>query len=269
MTANFVSRQMGYRKMADWFEGQNSACDYFRPVETYEARLDALFKEIYDLGFQYIDLWVAHLHYSWDFENYLPVLKKLLDRYGFEIVSYAGGFGGTVEQFERACLLCASLNLGLLGGRTPLLFTERKEVVRLLKQHNVNLAFENHPEKTPKELIGKIGDGDQDCIGISLDTGWFASHGFDSAAAIRDLKKRIMHVHLKDVLEKGTHNCCAYGEGIVDIERCGNALKQFSYRHGISVEIEKEQGSPLADIRKSRDSLLNILLSPVESPQKT
>jgi sugar phosphate isomerase/epimerase len=229
------------------------------PVGTYEDRIYDLFHGISEIGFKAIDLWVGHLHYTWDFNRHIEIMKKMLDRYNFEVVSYAGGFGESLEAFEKACILCHELDIPVLGGIAPLISSDKQGLVKLLEKYDIQLAFENHPEKTPNELINKIGSSYQDYIGITLDTGWFASNGYDSSEAIYKLSNRIKHIHLKDILERDTHKCCELGKGIVDIKGCVNALKNINYSGAISVEIEKEQGSPIEDITNSKLYLQDLI----------
>ena len=62
--------------------------------------------------------------------------------------------------------------------------------------------YENHPEKSPQEVLALIGDAD-DVLGAAIDTGWWATQGYDPVQAIRDLRERLFHVHLKDVEAAG------------------------------------------------------------------
>ena len=73
--------------------------------------------------------------------------------------------------------------------------------------------YENHPEQSPQEVLALIGDAD-DVLGAAVDTGWWATQGYDPVQAIRDLRERLFHVHLKDVEAPGTHITCMHGEGV-------------------------------------------------------
>ena len=90
-------------------------------------------------------------------------------------------------------------------------------------ERNVCLAVENHPEKTPAELLEKIARG-HGAFAATVDTGWWGTHGYDAARAIEELGRQAVHVHLKDVLAEGEpHETCRWGEGIVPIRECVRA----------------------------------------------
>ena len=115
----------------------------------------------------------------------------------------------------------------------------------------VRLGIENHPEKTPAEVLRQIGDGDG-VIGATVDTGWWATQGYDPVRAIEELGEHVFHVHLKDVLKVGEHDTCRWGLGFVDAEGCVRALQRGGYAGAISVEHERESFGPPEDIRAMR-----------------
>src|SRR5919199_6324161 len=71
--------------------------------------------------------------------------RELLAKYNLPVLSLAGGFGATPQEFEAACRLAAALGAGILAGSTPLLAKDRAVVVAILKQYDVKLGIENHP----------------------------------------------------------------------------------------------------------------------------
>ena len=62
--------------------------------------------------------------------------------------------------------------------------------------------------------------GDEPMLGAAVDTGWWATQGYDPVAAIHELSGRLFHVHLKDVEEPGTHVTCMHGDGCARIADC-------------------------------------------------
>jgi len=40
---------------------------------------------------------------------------------------------------------------------------------------------------TAAEMLAKIGDGEDGAVGTAVDTGWWGTHGYDAAQAIREL----------------------------------------------------------------------------------
>jgi L-ribulose-5-phosphate 3-epimerase len=244
MGANYVARQLGYNMTGGWGQGERATNEYFRPLETFPERFEDLLQEISDLGFTSVDLWLAHLNYAWAMPEHVAIARDLLAKYGLSVVSLAGWFGSTPDEFAAVCRLAVELGCPLLGGSTSVLEKDRSFVVGMLKEHGLLLGLENHPEKTPDELLAKIGDGGDGTIGACVDTGWFGTQGYDAAQALVELRDVLFHVHVKDVLAVGTHDTCGYGKGIVPIEGCVRALQQIGYTGPISVEHEPEHYSP-------------------------
>jgi L-ribulose-5-phosphate 3-epimerase len=246
MSANYVAREIGFR-MRDWGEGDRAANAWFAPVETYRARFDELMSGIAGLGFDAVDVWTSHLNPAWATEAHVDNAVDVLSRHGLRVVSLAGWFGETVPEFEAACRLAVALGRPVLGGSTGAWRRDRAGVLSALERDDLRLAFENHPEKTPEELVERIGDGGPR-VGAAVDTGWFGTQGYDAARAIELLGDQVFHVHLKDVREVGAHNTCRYGDGVVPIEGCVRALERIGYRGAISIEHEPEDYDPTAEV---------------------
>ena len=260
MTANFVARQLDYSMNEGWEQGDRATNDYFRPLETFGERFEGLLQEIRAMDFDTIDLWLAQLNPEWATIEHIATARDLLERYGLSLASFAGWFGATPEEFERSCRQAMILGCTILGGSTSVFETDRSFAVATLHKYGLRLGLENHPEKTPQVMLKKIGDGGAGAIGTALDTGWYATQGYDAAKAIRELREHIVHVHMKDVLAEGMpHETCCYGEGIVPIRECVRALQEIGYGGAISVEHEPERSDPTPDVLASRDLLVGWL----------
>ncbi|HSJ53073.1 MAG TPA: sugar phosphate isomerase/epimerase [Anaerolineae bacterium] len=248
MSANYVARQLGYRMRRGWGQGDRAANEHFRPIETFAARFEEIVRDVRAMGFDALDLWTSHLNPAWATPAHVDAAREVLGRHGVRVVSLAGWFGATPAEFEAACRLAAAVGTGLLGGSTAALDENRTEVVRALRRHGLRLGLENHPEKTPAEMLAKIGDGDDGLIGTTVDTGWYGTQGYDAARAIDALGPHILHVHLKDVLAPEAHDSCRYGRGVVSVRECVAVLKRAGYREAISVEHEPERYDPTEDV---------------------
>ncbi|NJM06022.1 sugar phosphate isomerase/epimerase [Candidatus Gracilibacteria bacterium] len=259
MTANYVARQLNYRMTSGWGQGDAATQAFFRPLDTFAERFEDLLAEIADLGFEAIDLWLAHLHPTWATPDHIATAEALLGKFGLRVNSLAGSFGSTHDEFAASCRLAVALGAPILGGSTPLLASNRADVVALLEAHDLVLGYENHPEKNPAEVLAKIGGGVPGRIGVAIDTGWFGTQGYNAATAIVELSATLVYVHLKDVLAAGAHETCRYGHGIVPIAACVHALQQIGYQGGISVEHEPEHSNPNDDVRASLALLQGLL----------
>lgn len=251
MSANYVARQLNYQMTEGWMQGDEATQNWFRPLNSFRQRFDDLLLEISALGFGSFDLWLAHLHPQWASPEHIEIARTMLHKHDLHVVSLAGDFGATREAFNNTAALAKALGVTLLGGGTNLLATDRAWLVGALREHGLKLGIENHSEKTPADLLARMGAGDEDVIGAAVDTGWFGTQGYDAAAALRELRTRLFHVHLKDVREAGGHNTCRFGGGVVGVEGCVRALREIGYTGAISIEHEPEMFDPTMDVRAS------------------
>lgn len=261
MSANYVARQLGFRFNihGGWAEGDQATNDYYRPVKTFEERFDELLGQVRGMGFEAIDIWTGHLNWAWATDQHLDTAHDLLRRHGLVVNSLAGSFGSTPDELERACGVAIAVGTTVLGGNAGVVRTDRSAAIGVLQKYGMRLGIENHPEKTPEELLAKIGDGGEGTIGAAVDTGWFGTQGYDAADAIRALRDHLFHVHLKDVLATGAHETCRYGRGVVPIERCVATLKDIGYTGPLSIEHEPESYDPSDDCRAMLPMLEQML----------
>jgi L-ribulose-5-phosphate 3-epimerase len=248
MGANYVAREVGYHMTKGWGEGDSAANAYFRPIETFEQRFDQLLGQIRGLGFHTLDIWMAHLNWQWATSEHIAIATRLLSKHHLTVASLAGFFGSTREEFEATCHIATAVGTTILGGSTALFESDRQTTIAILKHYGVKLALENHPqEKTAQDMLSKIGNGSDGYIGTAIDTGWYATNGYDAVRAIDELGAFIQHVHLKDVRAPGGHETCRYGQGCVDIPGCVRALKRLGYAGAYSIEHEPELFDPGED----------------------
>jgi sugar phosphate isomerase/epimerase len=249
MTANYVARETGWA-MHGWGHGDRATNDYFAPLETFGERLDVLLGQIRSLGFRAVDLWGAHLAPEWATDEHLELAVSLLSRHGLTVATYATWVGPS--NVARSCELARGLGVDVIGGG---LSGDPAALAPVLREHGVKLAIENHPERTPREVLAKIDAGDG-TMGATVDTGWWATQGYDPAHAIEELGPHVLHVHLKDVLGVGEpHDTTAWGGGIVDIEACVRALDRVGYGGAYTVEHEPENHDPSEECRMMRGQL--------------
>lgn len=251
MTANFVARPLGYNMTQGWMQGDNASNAYFKPIETFAVRFDEYLSDVKNAGFSAIDIWLGILNPSWATDTHISTAVELLDKYEFTVVSIAGGFGSDLDTFEKCCELASALDAPVLGGMTPLILRERDNMAELLRKYGVRFGLENHPEKTPQEILDKLGLGHEDVLGLCIDTGWFGTNAYPATKALEKLHSRLFHLHLKDVKAAGAHETCRYGEGVVGIEACVKTLKALGYDGAISVEHEPDHHDPMEDVKAS------------------
>ena len=183
-TANYVARETGWA-MHGWAHGDRATQDHFRPLETYAERLDEILSRVRALGFEALDLWGAHLGTEWATEEHAAIARETLERHGLRLAGYATWV--TPDNIERACELARAIGTDVIAAGFS---GEPEALVPSLREHGVRLAVENHPEKTPAEVLAKIERGGG-AFGTTVDTGWWGTQGYDARAG--DLRARRAH----------------------------------------------------------------------------
>jgi len=249
VTANYVAREVGYA-MHGWGHGDRTTNEAFGPLDTYQAKLDALLGDVKALGFDAVDLWGAHLSPDWATDEHVDLAIDTLKRHGLTVTTYATWIGP--NNVERSCELTLALGADVIGGG----FSGDPELLApVLEKYGVRLGIENHPEKTPADVLAKLAAGGP-MFGATIDTGWWGTQGYDAARAIEELDGHILHVHLKDVLALDEpHETCRWGDGIVPVEECVRVLQRLGYAIAIAVEHEPETFDPTDDVRAMREQL--------------
>jgi len=264
VTANFVARPLGYRMDQGWGQGDRASNEWFAPLETFGTRFDAMLAEIKALGFESIDLWCAHLHWRWATPYHVETAKGLLAEHGLAVRSYPAWVMGGAADLHAACRLCAALDIPYFVGHCELFASDRAAAVAILREHGVGYAIENHPEKSAAEVLARLGQGDEDVVGVGLDTGWCATQGWDALAAVKELGHRLFAIHLKDVKARRTektglefvdmgHETCRVGDGIVPLRAIVEHLRATGFRGAVGIEHEPETYNPAEETRESRE----------------
>jgi sugar phosphate isomerase/epimerase len=245
MSANYVGKELGYGAADEWGPFDLATNAAFEPLEAFPTRFDELLTEITAIGYDTIDLWFAHLNWRWATPEHVAIARAALERHGVRVVAFAGGIGSTVADVEAACRLANDLDVDLIAGLGGIVHTDREAAARVLDSYGVRFGLENHPERTPADVLAAIGD--ESSLGAAVDTGWWATQGYDPVDAIRELSDRLFHVHLKDVEEPGTHISCMHGEGCARIADCVDALVELGYSGALTIEHEPFDRDPTAE----------------------
>jgi sugar phosphate isomerase/epimerase len=242
MTANYVARELGYGAASEWGPYDVATNAAYEPLETFPQRFDSLLASITAIGFDTIDLWFGHLNWRWATPEHVAIALDALARHDVRVVSLAGSIGATPADVEAACRLANALDVDLIAGVGDVVHTDRDGAAAALAAHGVRFGLENHPERTPREVLTVIGDAD--ALGAAVDTGWWATQGYDLVAASEELSDRLVHVHLKDIESPGTHISCMHGDGCARIADCVDALLELGYSGPLSLEHEPYDRDP-------------------------
>ena len=263
VTANYVARQLGFHMNGGWMQGDAATQAWFSPRETFAVRFEEMLCAIKSLGFSAIDLWGAHLHWHWATLPHIEAAKQLLAKHEMTVRSYAA-WVADMSELRSACRLCAELEIPMIAGNIVDFMKHRADAVAVLREFGVAYAAENHPEKTGDELRTRIGEGDEDIVGIALDTGWCATQRWNALDAVREFRARLFAVHLKDVkapragktgfefVDMG-HETCRLGDGVVPAAAIVEFLRTSDFRGPLCIEHEPEEFDPSRDAAESRE----------------
>lgn len=131
-------------------------------------------------------------------------------------------------------------------------------IEKLAKEFDINVAYHEHPKKendpsyqlwNPEYVLSLVKDRDAR-IGVSADTGHWASSNVDPLNAIKLLKGRILSLHLKDRPEIGKRSTDqVFGTGVLKIGDILAELKAQDFKGNISIEFEANWENNVPDIK--------------------
>ena len=259
ITANYVARALKYNGDAEWSHHDEATT---RLIDG--PGFSAIASDIADAGFDHIDIWTAHCHYLAHHDSdYLEVVKGLCSAYDFTISSYAGGLKPSNPfEIEPPFRFMKQLGAQLLAGG---IFGEMSadqtmpHIQAACEKYDVRYAFENHPETSIDEILGKIGNGRFNRCGVALDTGWCGRQGIDAVEAAKRLRHHLLIVHLKDIDKSDRIRTCTLGDGIVPVEKVVRYLVEDGWEGNISIEHSAYDHDPMPEIIVSRERLVQWL----------
>jgi len=253
ITANYVARALNYtgKSVSEWGRFDEATLAAALP-ETFRD----ICADIADAGFERVDVWASHCHFNQhDREDFLEQTKGWISQFDLTISSYAGGIlTDELANVERAFRfmkqLGAPIFAGGMWGATPweelLGFTDN-----LCGKLGLRWGYENHPEKSARDILNKIGDGKYQHIGVALDTGWCGTQGFDAVETLKRVHEKLFIVHLKDVRAAGGHDTCAAGDGIVECEKVVRYLRDSGWSGTLCIEHEPFDRDPMPEVKTS------------------
>ena len=132
----------------------------------------------------------------------------------------------------------------------------------LVKEFDIRVGFHEHGRQPnnpnykvwdPYYILSVVKDRDPR-IGACADTGHWQTSGLNPVYCLRVLKGRVISSHMKDKTDFGpaAHDV-PYGQGVGDIKRCLDELKQQNFQGHISVEYEYNWDNSVPDVKQSID----------------
>lgn len=238
-TANLVARVTGYHfELRHWME------QHARTVAATDAdQWRAICQEIAATGFKAVEVWEAHASPERMDQAKAMEWKRILRETGLKPVAYAGRLSPDTLR------ICQWLEIphgdGGLGGLNP------AQATALCRDFGIGFNLENHPEKSAREILDKIGGGNE-WLGVCIDTGWLGTQGVSGPDIIRACGQLVRHNHIKDVKRPGAHETCLLGEGTAQVAECIRAFKEIGYSGAYSWEDEPEDRNPFDSAVRNR-----------------
>jgi len=250
MTANYVGRALDYANNPDWMANHRATVEAFHGPQ-FGERFAEMIDDIKSAGFDAIELWVAHLDPLRATPEMIDTANQILRDRGVKLIAYTAGFGqpgvsreDATRIFETAKAIGAPV---LAQGFHP---ANGALVAELGERYGIRMGLENHPQKTAQAVIDIVAPF-APWVGSALDTGWFATQGYDAVRAVHELRDHVVHVHLKDITAVGGHATCALGDGVVDIRGVLKALKMIGYSGPVTIEHEPYDYDPTEECKVS------------------
>jgi sugar phosphate isomerase/epimerase len=178
--------------------------------------------------------------------------RAKFDRAGIQCVSYYTATIHNPAELEtavRGAKLLGSRNI--TGDATGDLLSRIEEAC---SKESLTFGLHNHffpgkkfPYESPEEVLAAL-KGRSPIMGATLDTGQFASCGYNPVDAVRKLSGRLKMVHLKDIQASGAEVNVLLGKGIAKIPEVIAELRNLGYAGLVAIEYEKE-GPVEEDVR--------------------
>ena len=201
-------------------------------------------------------------------KEYLSELKGMLDEYQFDRV-WAWGHptgldgGRNMEHYEdmlrnieyakevgaRVMRVAGSDWSFRFEPKQPMIEMQSKlfsDAAKIAKRYDVKLADENHIEFNSNEMLTLVNNVNSPYFGITFDTGNFIRLLDDPVQSMEKLAKHVYATHIKDVKpQKGApvnewyfFSSTPSGEGVVDIQKIAQLLKDNGYEGFLAIEVD-------------------------------
>ena len=104
---------------------------------------------------------------------------------------------------------------------------------------------------SPKDIYDRIKDKDPR-VGLCIDIGHTRRAGVLPEKIVKEYKKRLFDLHIKDVTEGVEQGkATEIGRGVIDFPALVKSLKRIGYTGVCSIEYEKDMTDPMVGIAES------------------
>lgn len=182
-------------------------------------------------------------------------LKARLNEHGIKMIHYYAPVDGNTKNFRKIFDFAKEMDVKTLVAEPPAEVFDKLE--EFCDEYKINLAIHNHP-KSPNskywrpENVLKVCEGRGKRIGSCSDTGHWVRSGLDPVKCLKTAKKRIITMHLKDVVEFGKPEArdVPLGEGKANYTAVLKELHAQKFRGVMTIEYEHLSRQLTKDVAK-------------------
>jgi sugar phosphate isomerase/epimerase len=230
-------------------------------------------EKIHDLGVMYVEAYPgqplgsefpdAQFGHTMTKEQ-VDQVKRRLKEYGMRLIAYGVvGFINDEESMRRVFDFAKIMGIPTIV--TEPAYDDYKLINAMVQEYGIQVAIHNHPEPNKyarPETVMEHVRGLDPRIGGCCDTGHWMRSGVNPVEALRLLRGRIIHLHLKDLDKFGTKNSVdvPFGSGKANVHDILAELTLQDYRGYITIEHEnpKELLNPSPSIKKGIEYIHSI-----------
>lgn len=197
-------------------------------------------------------------------DEQIDYVKQKLKESGIKLIAYGVvGFDNDEESMRRVFDFARKMGIEIIV--TEPQFDDYSLIEQMVREYRIRVAIHNHPPPTkyarPETVLEHVRGRDPR-IGGCCDTGHWLRTGRDPVEALRLLKGRVVHLHLKDLNEFGNKDAhdVPFGQGKANVHDILAELTLQDYRGYISIEHEnpEEVLNPSPSIRKGMEYIEGI-----------
>ena len=135
------------------------------------------------------------------------------------------------KQFEWAKTMGIEV---LVTERTP-----NTNVDKMAQNYDIKVAIHNHPSTWPPERVLSVTEKMSPMVGACADVGHWKRAGLDTAATLKKVGRRVIHIHFKDLAPAGSDmEDVPWGTGQSDARGMLAQLKSQNFKGYIMIEYE-------------------------------
>ncbi|HHV87198.1 MAG TPA: sugar phosphate isomerase/epimerase [Petrimonas sp.] len=183
-------------------------------------------------------------------------LKVLAAYEGVKIIS-SGVWTSARDEWDKVFAFAKNMEMEFISAEPA---REDWDVVEeLAKKYNIKVAVHNHPNEAsywkPEILLEYIGQRDK-LLGSSADVGHFKRMGIEPVPALRELQRRLIALHFKDIAPQGEKQSLedvVWGQGVLNVKGMLKELKRQNFKGYFTIEYEADWENNLPRIKESID----------------